>query len=67
MKKLKLRNARLELLAENKVVFIGELKGYLQKLSYTITKDRYKDLLQLDKNATYNIWDMGGNYRFIKQ
>jgi hypothetical protein len=67
MKKLKLRNARLESLTKNKVVFIGELKGYLQRLSYTITKDRYKDLLQLDKNATYNIWDIGGHYRFIKQ
>ena len=67
MKKLKLRNAKLESLTKNKVVFIGELKGYLQRLSYTITKDRYNDLLQLDKSATYNIWDIGDNYRFIKQ
>ena len=67
MKQLKLRNARLESLTENKVVFIGELKGYIQKLSYTITQERYNDLKQLDKNTTYNIWNENNVMRFIAQ
>ena len=67
MRKLKLRNAKLESLTENKVVFIGELKGYIQKLSYTITKERYNDLKQLDSNITYNIWKQDNIFRFIAQ
>ena len=64
-KQLKLKNAKLELLTENKVVFIGELKGYIQKLSYTITKERYIDLLKLDENIKYNIWLENHAFRFI--
>ena len=60
-KKLKLKNAKIELLTENKVIFKGELKGYMQKLSYTITKERYNDLLQLNKNTAYNIWAKAEN------
>lgn len=56
MKKLKLKNAQLESLTENRVSFIGELKGYMQRLSYTITQERYNDLLQLDPSKKYNIW-----------
>lgn len=68
MKKLKLRNAKLELLTENKVSFIGELKGYIQRWSMTITDiDRYYDLLQLDKDSIYNIWLEDDLYRFILQ
>jgi len=67
MKQLKLKNAKLETLTENKVVFIGELKGYIQKLSYTITQERYNDLKQLDNNTTYNIWNENNVMRFITQ
>lgn len=67
MKKLKLRNAKVQSLTEGKVVFIGELKGWRQKLSYTISQERYKDLQQLDKNTKYNIWEIGDIYRFIPQ
>lgn len=67
MKKLKLRNAKLESLTENKVIFIGELRGYISRLSYSITKERYNDLQQLDKNATYNIWKHDNSFRFIQQ
>jgi hypothetical protein len=67
MKTLKLKNAKLESLTENKVVFIGELKGYIQKLSYTITKERYNDLKKLDSNAKYNIWSVNNVLRFIPQ
>jgi uncharacterized FlgJ-related protein len=66
-KQLKLRNAKLESLTENKVVFIGELKGWIQKLSYTITQDRYYDLLQLDSDTKYNIWLDNHVFRFIPQ
>ena len=66
-KQLKLKNAKVETLTENKVVFIGELKGYIQKLSYTITKERYIDLLQLDTNVIYNIWLENNVFRFIPQ
>lgn len=66
MRKLKLRNAKLELLTENKVSFTGELKGYIQRWSMTIIDiDRYYDLLQLDKDSIYNIWLEDGSYRFI--
>jgi len=69
MKKLKLKNAKLESLTENKVAFIGELKGYIQRLSYTIKKERYNDLLQLEENTKYNIWHYDGYFHFkpIKQ
>ena len=70
MKKLKLKNAKIETLTENKVSFIGELKGYKQRLSYTITeKERYNDLKQIDKNIIYNIWldNDKGIFRFIPQ
>lgn len=67
MKKLVLKNATLQLLTENKVVFIGELKGYIQKLSYTITQERYNDMKQLDVNAKYNIWNYGDILRFKAQ
>ena len=65
MKQLKLKNAIIETLTENKVIFIGEIKGYRQKLSYTITKERYIDLLKLDTNTKYNIWLENNNFRFI--
>lgn len=66
MRKLQLRNAKLELLTENKVSFIGELKGYIQRWSMTIIDiDRYYDLLQLDKDSIYNIWLVDDSYRFI--
>ena len=65
MKQLKLKNARIESLTENKVVFIGELKGYIQKLSYTITLERYRDLLKLDRDTLYNIWKQDNQFRFI--
>jgi hypothetical protein len=65
MKQLKLKNAMIESLMVNKVVFIGELKGYIQKLSYTITQERYNDLLQLDKNTKYNIWKENDVFNFI--
>lgn len=65
MKQLKLKNARLETLTENKVTFIGELKGCIQKLSYTITPERYVDLLKLDENTLYNIWKQDDKFRFI--
>ena len=64
-KKLKLKNAKLEALTENKVIFIGELKGYRQRLSYTITSERHNDLLQLDKDQKYNIWQQDNIFRFI--
>lgn len=67
MKKLKLKNAKLELLTNNKVVFIGELKGYIQRLSYDITQERYNDLQQLDNNTVYNIWSENNMLRFIAQ
>ena len=67
MKKLKLRIARLESLTENKVIFIGELKGYIQKLSYTITHDRFNDLKQIDMGTRYNIWEIDNTLRFIEQ
>ena len=68
MKKLKLKNARLEALTENRVSFIGELKGYKQRFSMTITDiNRYYDLLQLDKESMYNIWSENGSFRFILQ
>ena len=62
-----IKNAKLESLTENKVEFIGELKGYIQKLSYTITKDRYNDLQQLDGNTKYNIWQLENVIRFKPQ
>lgn len=66
MRKLKLKNAKLELLTENKVSFIGESKGHIQRWSMTITDiDRYYDLLQLDKDSIYNIWLENGFFRFI--
>lgn len=66
MRKLKLKNAKMELLTENKVVFIGELKGYIQRWSMTITDiNRYYDLLQLDKDGVYNIWLQDDTFRFI--
>ena len=65
MEQLKLKNARIESLTENKVVFIGELKGYIQKLSYTITLERYRDLLKLDRDTLYNIWKQDNQFRFI--
>jgi len=67
MKKLLLKNATHQSLTENKVVFIGELKGYIQKLSCTITKDRYNDLQQLDGNTKYNIWQLENVIRFKPQ
>jgi hypothetical protein len=67
MKQLKLKNAVLESLTENKVIFIGELKGYIQRLSYTITNERYNDLLQLDENTKYNIWQYDGFFHFKPQ
>jgi len=65
MRKLALKNAQLESLTINKVVFIGELKGYIQRLSYSITKERYSDLLQLNKNQKYNIWKTDNILKFI--
>ena len=66
MKTLKLKNAKLETLTETKVSFIGELKGYIQKWSMTITDiQRFYDLQKLDKNTTYNIWYENNQYRFI--
>ena len=66
MKKLKLKNAKLETLTKDKVVFIGELKGYIQRWSMKITDiQRYYDLLELDKNSVYNIWLEDGAFRFI--
>lgn len=67
MKKLKLKNAKIETLTKNKVSFIGELKGYIQKLSYTITKERYTDLLQLNKNKIYNIWQLENGHFLFKE
>ena len=67
MKTLKLKNATIQSLTENKVVFIGELKGYIQKLSYTITQDRYNDLKRLNSNVKYNIWNENNIMRFIPQ
>jgi len=67
MKKLKLKNAKIESLAENKVIFIGELKNKIYKLSYTITKERFTDLKQLNKNTIYNIWNQDNIFRFIPQ
>lgn len=66
-KQLKLKNATIETLTENKVIFVGELKGYIQKLSYTITKERYLDLLKLDTNKKYNIWLENNVFRFVLQ
>ena len=66
MKTLKLKNAKLETLTETKVSFIGELKGYIQKWSMTITDiQRFYDLQKLDRNTTYNIWHENNQYRFI--
>ena len=65
MRKLALKNAQLESLTINKVVFIGELKGYKKRLSYSITKERYFDLLQLNKNQKYNIWKTDNFLKFI--
>lgn len=65
MRKLALKNAQLESLTINKVVFIGELKGYKKRLSYNITKERYFDLLQLNKNQKYNIWKTDNFLKFI--
>ena len=66
MKTLKLKNAKLETLTETKVSFIGELKGYIQKWSMTITDiQRFYDLQKLDRNTTYNIWYENNQYRFI--
>lgn len=67
MKKLILKNAKLVSLMENKVIFIGEKGGYIQKLSYTITKETYNDLKQIDKNLIYNIWLQNDLMRFISQ
>ena len=67
MKKLLLKKATIQSLSENKVVFIGELKGYIQKLSYTITQDRYNDLKRLNSNVKYNIWNENNIMRFIPQ
>jgi hypothetical protein len=66
-KELKLKNAKLETLEVNRVAFIGELKGFKQRLSYSITKDRYNDLLQIDPYKVYNIWHEGNIFRFIEQ
>lgn len=66
MKTLKLKNAKLEILTENKVSFIGEIKNRKSRFSMTITDiKRYYDLLQLDRESIYNIWFENGNYRFI--
>ena len=67
MKKLLLKNATLQLLTGNKVVFIGEIKGYIQKLSWTITQERHDDLLQLDNKQKYNIWQLENEIRFKSQ
>jgi len=67
IKTLKLKNATIQSLTENKIVFIGELKGYIQKLSYTITQDRYNDLKRLNSNVKYNIWNENNIMRFIPQ
>lgn len=67
MKTLKLKNAKIESLTENKVIFIGELKNKIYKLSYIITKERFEDLKQLDVNTIYNIWYQDNNFRFIAQ
>lgn len=67
MKKLKLKNAKIESLTESKVVFVGELKGYVQRLSYSITHDRYNDLQQLNRDIKYNIWHENNILKFIAQ
>jgi len=64
-KKLLLKNAELVLLKGNKVIFTGELKGFIQRLSYTITEERYTDLLALNENTKYNIWKQDNIFRFI--
>jgi len=52
---LKLKNATLESLTENKVSFIGELKGKLQRLTWTVTDgDTYNNLKLLDIEEKYN-------------
>ena len=67
MRKLKLRNAKIETLTANKVKFIGELKSNIYKLSYTVDKATHEALLQIKRNEIYNIWEVDGNLRFIKQ
>ena len=55
---LKLKNATLESLSENKVTFIGELKGYLQRLTWTVADtETYNGLKLLDVNEKYNIYN----------
>ena len=68
MRKLKLKNAKIELLTENKVSFIGELAGYKQRFKMTITNiQRYYDLKKLDENVKYNIWKRDDEFVFIPQ
>lgn len=67
MKKLKLRNAKIETITDNKVSFIGELKNSIYRLSYTIDKLTFKELEQLNKNTKYNIWEVDNVLRFIAQ
>lgn len=67
MKKLKLKNAKIELLTDNKVSFIGELKNKIFRLSYTVDKVTQERLQELKENKTYNIWEIGENLRFIEQ
>ena len=66
MRKLKLKNAKIETLTQNKVTFVGELKGYIQRLSYTITEERFLDLKQLDSDKKYNIWKTEDCFKFIE-
>lgn len=67
MRKLKLRNAKIEKLTDNKVSFIGELKSSIYRLSYTIDKITYEALQEVKKDKIYNIWEVDGNLRFIEQ
>ena len=65
---LKLKNATLESLSENKVTFIGELKGYLQRLTWTVADtETYNGLKLLDVNEKYNIYNdtVAGKMRFL--
>ncbi|MEG1620625.1 MAG: hypothetical protein RR322_01815 [Oscillospiraceae bacterium] len=56
MKTLKLKNAKLENITPEKVSFIGEIKGYVCRLSYNLNELGYSQMKEVDINAIYNIW-----------
>lgn len=67
MRKLKLRNAKIETLTDDRISFIGELKSSIYRLSYTIDKITNEQLKQLKENKVYNIWEIDNNFKFIEQ